>query len=279
MKAKYFFGLCLLCAGLMFVACQKDELVKTIGDDIVAVRAVSCGSVVVTAPTQVCVGEEFTISVVSAPSCGRVRLQQEDTNSDCNADESAWGPLVANTCHNAGFPSWTGSKAVAGTYTYRSVHNAGGAGPCGGTNCSFSGNNFCCFTVTVVDCGCEYDGNSFSGAAGAGSCDDTRSATYTFSSEDGEDYIKIQGGLNNFTSENATVTVTGGTLINQDQWTPGMSSNRIILVEASLDECEALTVHIEWNSSNGDSEITGTWSAKDENGVDLAPAVTDLSCN
>jgi len=122
--------------------------------------------------------------------------------------------------------------------------------------------------------GCE---TSFTGEAIA--CGNQREAVYTFTSEEAVSYFKIQGGLTNFTGADAVVTVTGGSNITQWQGTPGGSSNRIIKVEGNIGECETITIHITWNSTNSGGVITGSWSVKDSNGIELAPAVAGLTCN
>ena len=121
--------------------------------------------------------------------------------------------------------------------------------------------------------GCE---TSFTGEAIA--CGTDREAVYTFTSKDALSNFKIQGGLTNFTGADAIVTVTGGTTT-QSQWTVGGSSNRVIKVEGSIGECETITIHITWNSTNSGGVITGSWSVKDSNGVEIAPAVTGLTCD
>lgn len=121
--------------------------------------------------------------------------------------------------------------------------------------------------------GCE---TSFTGEAIA--CGIQREAVYTFTSKDAQNYIKIQGGLTNFTGADAEVIVTGGSTTTS-QWTPGGSTNRIIKVEGSVGECETITIRIRWGSTNSDGVITGSWSVKDSNGVDIAPAVEGLTCN
>lgn len=121
--------------------------------------------------------------------------------------------------------------------------------------------------------GCE---TGFSGEAI--SCGTQREAVYTFTSEEALDYIKIQGGLTNFTGADAVVTVTGGNLT-VSQWTPGGSSNRVIRLEGSVDECEEVTIRITWNSTNSGGIITGDWSVKDADGNEIAPYVAGLECN
>ena len=117
---------------------------------------------------------------------------------------------------------------------------------------------------------------SFSGEAI--SCGNQREAVYTFTSKDAQSYIKIQGGLTNFTGADAEVTVTGGTGMTTSQWTTGGSSNRVIKVEGGVDACETITIRIRWNSTNSGGIITGSWSVKDGNGAELAHAIEGLAC-
>lgn len=93
------------------------------------------------------------------------------------------------------------------------------------------------------------------------SCGGTREAEYTFTSKEDISNLKIQGGLTNFTGNDAVVTVTGGNLT-QSQETPGKgSSNRVITIVGSVKACETITINIKWNSSNSGGIITGSWSA------------------
>ena len=110
-------------------------------------------------------------------------------------------------------------------------------------------------------------------------CDDQlREAVYTFTSAEDLSYFKIQGGLTNFTGGTAEVTVDGG-ITTDDQWTPGGSTNRVIKVEGSVTACETITIRIKWSSTNSGGIITGNWSVKDQNGVEIAPVVAGLTCN
>ena len=148
-------------------------------------------------------------------------------------------------------------------------------------------------TYYLFELSCGIDGNDFTAQTG-------RTVEYTFGSEEGVDYFKMQGGLNNFTGENATVYVndelvvfdqeviegastwiTGYTANGYEvgQRTPGGSSNRNIRVIGGVGTCSAVTVKIIWNTDNTGSTITGDWSVKDINGVELAPEVPGLECN
>jgi hypothetical protein len=280
MKPNFFLGAGALCLVLMFSACQKDELTKsdTIESALVTPRAVTCSDGVTrTYPSEVCVGEEFTIS--AAFSCGRMAIEQQITGTSCSDVLAAWGPLSSHVCYTAGSVS-TGTLAFAapGIYRFRTQHLMND-GNCDGLmntagNCAFSGTNFCCFEIVVSECGCETD---FSGDAIA--CGGAREAIYRFVHEDAQDYVKIQGGLTNFTGADAIVTVAGGSDVEITQVIQGGSSNRRITVEFAADACEEITIHITWNSTNGGGVITGDWSAKDEDGAELAPGVEGLECD
>jgi hypothetical protein len=135
--------------------------------------------------------------------------------------------------------------------------------------CSYS-----LYAVCPEDKGCE---TSFVGQAV--SCGTEREAVYTFTSEDATSYFKMQGGLTNFTGADAIVEVSGGTGIATSQWAVGGSTNRVIKIEGSIGECEVISIRIRWNSTNSGGVITGDWSVKDANGVDIVPSVAGLTCN
>lgn len=152
-----------------------------------------------------------------------------------------------------------------------------GGGPMAEFNVNYS-------LIGICPDGCE---TSFTGLAGAGSCDSTREATYTFTADADQEYIKIQGGLTNFTGEDAVIAFLdeeGNEIEDLDnlvvsQRTPGGSSNRVITVEGSVSECETITIRIRWTSSNSGGEITGQWSVKNADGLELASPVAGLLCN
>ena len=129
------------------------------------------------------------------------------------------------------------------------------------------------YGVCPADDGCI---TSFTGEAIA--CDYQREAVYTFTSANDQDYIKIQGGLTNFTGADAEVIVSDPNL-QVSQWTPGGSTNRVVKVEGSVDACQTITIRIRWNSTNSGGVITGDWSVKDGSGVELATSVAGLTCN
>lgn len=125
---------------------------------------------------------------------------------------------------------------------------------------------------------CNLQGNSFYGLTFENYCDTLKAATYIFSSEKGEHYFKIQGGLTNFVLGEPTVFCNPSNLICKIV-KPGKSSNRIITVEGALETCTFATINIFWKSSNQGSNITGNWTVKDSNGNDLAPEIAPLLCN
>jgi hypothetical protein len=116
---------------------------------------------------------------------------------------------------------------------------------------------------------------SFTGIAR--SCGIQREAVYTFTSQNDLNYIKMQGGLTNFAGADAQVIISGGNLTSS-QSTPGGSSNRIIKIEGSVAACERITITIKWNSAGTGGMISGNWSVKDANGVEVAPSVAGLTC-
>jgi hypothetical protein len=245
---------------------------------------VQSGGVTLTAPTTVNINENFNI--LAEVSCGRVAIERGYilvnnvkvyTNLACNTADLQWEELVTFQCYTTD-ASWTGALGAVGTYVFRTKHNAadGNCDGLGGNNqsgnCSFNGVEFYCFSIEAVNpCTTSFTGEAVT-------CGTARQAIYRFKSVDGEDYVKIQGGLTNFTGGDATVNVSGGTFT-VSQSTPGGSSNRVVTVEGSVAACTEVVITITWTSSNSGGIITGSWSAKNELGVDIAPAVASLSCN
>jgi hypothetical protein len=214
-----------------------------------------------------------TISVTldnAAISCGKVHLSVDEAPID-GVWVNYWG---GGATPASGVATFTYTPTSTGTYKFRTHYVSSGGG------CTFcnSATNIPGPDLEVIS-GCVLTGNSFAGISGSGSCGNNRSATYTLCSQDGLDYFKIQGGLTNFTGGDATVTTTGGNITSVEQHTPGMSSNRIITVIGSIDdECTCVSIQLTWTSTNGNSTITGQWSAKDSNSTDIAPPVAPLVC-
>lgn len=188
---------------------------------------------------------------------------------------TGWNDLLIN-----GVSSWTGGPVAANAWGVYSVPldsdwqacdavafalQVAGQGPPATFDVNYN-------LIGVCDDGCETE---FTGEAI--SCGSTREAIFTFTPDADQEYIKIQGGLTNFTGADAIVTVSGGNLT-ASQSTPGGSSNRVIKVEGSVAECETVIIHIIWNSTSSGGVITGDWSAKDGNGIEFAPAVPGLEC-
>ena len=242
------------------------------------------GGVTLTAPTSVNVNENFNI--LAEVSCGRIAIDRGyilDANNvkiykdlACNTAGLLWEEVVDFQCYTTD-ASWTGSLTEPGIYVYRTRHNAvdGNCDGLGGSdqsgNCSFNGNEFFCFAIEAIGCTTSFTGEAIT-------CGAQRQAVYTFISANDENYIKIQGGLTNFTGADAVITISGGNLTSS-QSTPGGSSNRVIKIEGSVDSCEEIVITISWNSTNSGGIITGDWSVKDENGVDIAPSLAGLFCN
>ena len=304
-----------LIATLVIVSCKKSDISNrsasqpadaeiTVSNQSTVLlengsRLTSSG-VTITAPDQVKVGETFNIT--AEIECGKVAIERGyilgagdvKIYKGLTCDDNLLWDEVPFQCYTDD-ASWTGSLGEVGTYVFRTKHN-GNDGNCDGLNntegrCSFDGNRPCCFVIEAVD-GCETE---FTGEAISCSTID-REAVFTFKSKDAHDYIKIQGGLTNFTGANATVYING-TVVNfnttsADGWaqgtingytvgqrTPGGGSNRNIRVEGGLAECGELVIRIVWTSSNAGGEITGSWSVTDVDGVALATAVAGLTCD
>jgi len=147
------------------------------------------------------------------------------------------------------------------------IHQEGQNSPIN-MNCWYS-----LFEICAARCATTFEGH-------AESCGTEREAIYTLTAEGDMSYIKMQGGLTNFTGGNAVIDfLEGGENLTYSQpTTPGGSSNRIIKIEGSMSACERVRIRIRWNSTNTGGVITGSWSVKDANGVDIAPSVAGLIC-
>lgn len=276
---------CLLAMVFTFTACQKDDtLEKTDSSQktFSLVRAGDCRSDCI-APG----GPYFDVQDLQTISWGgrygdantkTVKIKYYNTETHLVIEVKSthsWSDLIIN-----GVSSWTNGPVAAETWGVYSVPldadwqacdalefklEVAGQGPPVGFNIVYN-------LIGVCDDGCDTE---FTGEALA--CGSTREAVYTFTPDADHDYIKIQGGLTNFTGDDAVVTVTGGNL-SVSQSTPGGSSNRVIKVEGSVTECETVVIHVVWNSTSSGGITTGSWSVKDQNSIDLAPAVLGLQC-
>lgn len=297
-------------SAIIYMSCQKEISIPNSEEVSASSKRGPVNEVTITEPAftltsstgaMACVGEEVTITWGAAASCGQVRLDIWDIAN------AAWTPApgTAGSWQNpaTGNKSFVfladgsrlGTCATAG-YLFRVQYNTGNASGngCTGGQPPYSAGFSTELCVGVEQCeGCQYEGNEFNGTAV--SCSESREAVYTFGSEDGVGYFKMQGGLTNFTGANATVYING-TEVNfnstsGDGWltgtvdgytigqrTPGGSSNRNIRVEGSLGTCTGVIVRIVWTSTNSGGIITGDWSVKDAGGVDLAPSIDGLTC-
>lgn len=108
-------------------------------------------------------------------------------------------------------------------------------------------------------------------------CGEQREAIYRFTSATDLDYINMEGGLTNFNGSDAKVIVSGGNLtVTQSDSRDG--NDRIIKVDGSVEMCEEITIRILWTSTDFEGEITGKWSVRDQNGVEITPSVPELEC-
>ena len=213
-------------------------------------------------PACVGVSHSFTINnTLTGPSNG-IQVQYEVTSG-------VWLPLYQIAQAATTPTTFNFTFTAAGTYALRYKMDGNGAPVSGGS-------------ITVTNCNCTIEGEEFTGAAA--NCGTSREANFTFSSEDGVSYFKMQGGLTNFTGANAVVTLynAAGQVISSgydvNQWTPGGSSNRIISVEGALGSCSSIRVNITWGSTKSGGVITGEWSVADAAGVEYAPEVAGLEC-
>ncbi len=248
-----------------------------------------------------CVDEDVTITWGATATCGSVRLEMWDIAT------AAWAPAPGtagnwqNPATGDKFFNFSAEASRLGTcptagYLFRVQYNTGNASGngCSGGQPPYNAGFSTDLCVGVEQCDvCQYEGNEFTGTAV--SCGESREAVYTFGSEDGLSYFKMQGGLTNFTGTDATVYINGTVVVfnttSGDGWltgtvdgytvgqrTPGGSSNRNIRVEGNLGSCTGVVVRIVWNSTNSGGVITGDWSVKDAGGIELAPELAGLIC-
>jgi hypothetical protein len=285
-----------LTASFVIIACQKSKISDSSVSRSESTEVTSAytpgvllengsiltGGVTLTAPQQVNVNESFDIN--AEIDCGRISIERGYIivggvkiykNLSCSPNLE-WESILNFECY-ATEASWSGSFAEPGSYVFRTKHNSSD-GNCDGKGgqdktgeCTFTGNEFYCFVIQAVN-SCA---TSFTGVAK--NCDTQREAEYTFTSEEAINGFKIQGGLTNFTGDDAVVTVTHGSNITQWQGTQGGSSNRLIKVEGNIAACETIKICIKWNSTNSGGVITGSWSVK-ANGTDVAPQIAGLTC-
>ena len=287
-----------LTASFVIIACQKSKISdlsasKSENTEVTGAYtpgvllengSILTGGVTLTVPQQVNVNQSFNIN--AAIDCGRISIERGYItvggvkiykDLSCSTANLNWESIVNFQCY-ADEANWNGAFTEPGSYVFRTKHNSSD-GNCDGKGgqdktgeCAFNGNEFYCFVIQAVN-SCT---TSFTGVAK--DCGTQREAEYTFTSEKALTGFKIQGGLTNFTGDDAVVTVTHGSNITQWQGTQGGSSNRLIKVEGNIAACETIKICIKWNSTNSGGVITGSWSVK-ANGTDVAPPVAGLTCN
>ena len=282
-KLIYMGALALIAAGGIFWSCQKDEFI--IPEEGMTLKSSSKTEVkaelTVSPGTTVCINTPVTLSMKAW-----ITETEEASSGKASIEELISGVWVkiADFVDLPSHVSYTFTPEEETVRTFR-VHYVGGA------NYTNSDDQK---TVTAEICGCTYEGNLLTGKAI--SCDETREAIYTFSSQYGSGPFKIQGGLSNFTGEEAVVYINGELVIfseiSLDEWnqgttedgfvvgqrTPGNSSNRNIRVEGSLGECSEVVIRIMWNSTNSGSIITGEWTVVGEDVGEVIP-VGGLTCS
>lgn len=213
----------------------------------------------------VCLGDEVTIVFDNLlnNNCGISKLQY-------SIDGGVNWINIGQETPSGGISSFSFTPSEISTYTFRSSWTrTGNPNQCSGSNTGFIVSNE---SINVIQCGCDI---SFIGEAI--SCNENRSANYYLTLDEDYNYIKIQGGLTNFIGNDAVVEINSSSL-NSVQRTPGGSTNRVITIEGAVVACEPVVISISWNSTNLDPIITGTWSVKDENGINLVEEVGGLFC-
>ncbi|SFB61108.1 hypothetical protein [Algoriphagus aquimarinus] len=222
----------------------------------------------------------FTVSFFAqntAIACGNFMIQYAIFEEGVDLDALDWQNLT-ETNPSSGVVSATLTGLPTGEYTFRGQWLRTGSPTSCSTSFVNTGWRYATENLIVEECSdCDIDGNEFSGEAVT--CGASREVNYTFGSEEGLSYFKMQGGLTNFTGDNAVIMITGGSNLSVVQATPGGSSNRIITVEGAVGECETITVNVKWNSTNSGGIITGNWSVKDADGDDLDAPVAGLTCS
>src|SRR5688572_3384337 len=181
---------CLFFSVLIYFSCKKadvltvakaEELQAQTVNQAIGARpggAVLASSVNLTAPSVVNVNQQFAIS--AEITCGRVAIERGYIlaadgskiykNLTCDSDGLEWEELVLFQCYTND-ANWTGTLNEAGTYVYRTKHNAadgncdrlGGNDKTGECNNGDNGNEFNCFVIEAV-AGCE---TSFTGETGS----------------------------------------------------------------------------------------------------------------
>jgi hypothetical protein len=152
-----------LLAMILFSSCQKEEIARPQLTDVISSRTV-CGQVDYTAPDTVIAGEEFSITALI--ECGRIALEQGYIEVDgdsvfadltCETEDLEFTEVVTFECYTDDL-SVNLTINTPGTYVFRTKHNGNEScdgndppGPGDPGDCDFNGNEFCCFTIEVVE--------------------------------------------------------------------------------------------------------------------------------
>jgi len=252
-------GFALLFA-ILFVGCQQEEGIAPNG------RISTRSPHITYSQDPLCYGETVTVTFNTlfgaANDCGKATIW-------------VWGPTDTDwvSLTPGGSVVTDGILAItytptqgAGDYRFRAHYVHGGG-------CDFANLGPLEETpLEVVLCGCTIEGNTLTGSTTTSCGSLIHTATYTLCSEDGIAAFHLQGGLTNFTGADATIVGPGDI----SQHTPGNSTNRIVEIDGSLEECTCATWIITWGSSNTNNQVTGGWSAVGFGGDLFVPV---LNCN
>ena len=266
MKIKLLSGLVSALLLLVLMAgCQKEDGISPNGNISVRVPQPCTQSSPTWSNNAPCPGEDLSVTFCVAATCGQAQIQWDSAGT--------WVQIAHENPLTGGCLTGTVPAVAAGTYNFRALYISSG----GGCNFCPVGFSDAPYSVTVVECDdCNLTGNTFTGTSTTPCGSGTHSATYTFCSEEGISSFHLQGGLTNFTGANATVTWVGGNGVTVSQHTPGNSSNRIVEVDGSLDECSCIIINMTWSSTNTNNQVTGQWSASGGSTTLLVPV---LNCN
>lgn len=272
----HFISLCIVCAGLFLTSCQKDDMAVN-PEDALQLREVSFEY----APSDsICVGDSITITYDNglANDCGKSSIQMRGPGDD------EWTAVLQNEEPVDGEVTYTFEPELTGVYEFRAHWiRAGSPASCPDSPPQLGWEEAEVLVVSDCDGGGEEPpcDTTFTGEVVV--CDTTgqdsiREIALTFIFPDSSDYVIIQGILDSLEAD-AEVTVSGGDDVVITQTIPDGTSDRLLTVEFSADECEEIVIQISFEAEDLDADfLTGVFTASDENGEALAPDVAELSC-
>ncbi|MBW6478173.1 MAG: hypothetical protein K0B37_02025 [Bacteroidales bacterium] len=241
MKKTTFIIAMFLALGIMFNACEKDEVLTMSSEETYELKkenAMNANSFEF--DPNACVDEPHTFTI-NAPVGTNLQVQYEETPGN-------WIQIFQISQSTLNPTEFEYTFVYVGEFNLRIKYGNGGFNDAG--------------SIIVEDCnGCETQmrGETF--------CEDiyeedeliyNRKAVFTFTPEEAGNF-KIQGGLTNFTSELFEVTTTIG---ESSSRIPGGSSNRIITVIGEIESCDPVVITVKWFSDNDSGFITGKWTAE-----------------